>query len=61
MPEVREIEAKLAALRQEVAEAKRTGYTPSQIRKLLQECCALWTAVERFKYAEQSDLKSTPH
>ncbi len=49
MPQVREIAAKLAALRQEVADAKRSGSTPSQLRKLLAECCALWSEMERCK------------
>jgi hypothetical protein len=42
-----------------VAEAKRSGYTPSQLRKLLNECCTLWAAVERFKYAHGADLVAT--
>ena len=59
MPQVLEIEAKLVALRQEVAEARRTGSTPSQLRKLLEECRTLWAAVERFKYAKHADLAAT--
>ena len=50
MPEVRELEAKLVALRHEVAEATRSGVTPSQVRKLQAECRHLWAAIERCKY-----------
>jgi predicted ATPase len=61
MPEVRDIECKLAALRQEVAEARRTGYTPSQLRKLLNDCRLLWGALEQFKYAHLIDPAPTRH
>jgi hypothetical protein len=50
MPEVRELEARLATLRRQVDEAKRSGSTPSQVRKLQVECWQLWAAVERCKY-----------
>jgi hypothetical protein len=51
MPEVRDLEARLASLRREVAEANRSGFTPSQLRKLQADCCELWAAIERYKYA----------
>lgn len=56
MPEVRELEAKLVALRREVAEATRSGFTPSQVRKLRADCRNLWAAIERYKYAHTLDL-----
>jgi hypothetical protein len=59
MPEVRELEARLAALRREVTEAKLSGYTPSQIRKLQAECWQLWAAVERYKHEHLFDLIAT--
>jgi hypothetical protein len=56
MPEVCELEARLASLRLEVAEAGRAGFTPSQVRKLQTECCQLWAAIERYKYEHALDL-----
>ena len=50
MPEIRELEARLATLRRQVDEAKRSGSTPSQVRKLQAECWQLWAAVERCKH-----------
>jgi len=61
MPEVRELEAKLASLRREVAEAKRSGFTPSQLRKLLADCCEIWAAIERYKYDNALDPASARH
>ena len=61
MPQVHEIEAKLAALRQEVAEAKRSGSTPSQLRRLLAECCQLWADMERFKHEHMLNLSAPRH
>ena len=61
MPQVREIEAKLALLRQEAAEATRSGSTPSQVRKLLAECCELWADLERFKYEYALTLAAPLH
>jgi hypothetical protein len=61
MPQVREIEAKLAALRQEVADAKRSGSTPSQLRKLLAECCQLWADMERYKHEHALTLAGPRH
>jgi hypothetical protein len=59
MPEVRDLETKLVALRREVAEAKRSGLTPSQIQKLRAECWQLWAAIERYKYEYALDLAAT--
>jgi hypothetical protein len=59
MPEVRDLEAKLVALRREIADARHSGLTPSQIRKLRLECCQLWAAVERYKYEHLLDLVAT--
>ena len=61
MPRVREIEAKLAVLRQEVADARRLGSTPSQLRRLLAECCRLWAEMERFKHEHMLDLTGPRH
>ncbi len=61
LPEVRELEAKLASLRLEIADAKRSGSTPSQIRKLQTECCRLWAAIERRKYEHALELAAAPH
>jgi hypothetical protein len=61
MPQVREIEVKLATLRQEVADAKRSGSTPSQVRKLLAECCQLWAELERFKYEHALNVTAPLH
>ena len=58
MPEVRELEARLASLRREVTEARLSGSTPSQIRKLQAECCQLWAEVERYKYEHLFDPAS---
>jgi hypothetical protein len=49
MPELRELEARLAILRRQIDEAKRAGSTASQIRTLQTECWQLWAAVERCK------------
>jgi hypothetical protein len=51
VPELRELEARLAALRREASAAKRGGCTPSEILKLRRDCTSLWAAVERLKYA----------
>jgi hypothetical protein len=56
MPEVCELEARLASLRREVADAGRAGLTPSQVRKLQTECCQLWAAIERHKHEHALDL-----
>ena len=56
MPEVGELEAKLVALRREVAEATRSGFTPSQVRKLQADCWHLWAAIERCKYERALNL-----
>jgi len=56
MPEVRELEAKLVALRREVAEATRSGVTPLQVQKLRAECRHLWAAIERCKYERAHDV-----
>jgi hypothetical protein len=56
MPEVRELEARLVSLRREVADARRSGFTPSQVRKLQAECCQLWAEIERHKYEHALDL-----
>jgi hypothetical protein len=61
MPQVHEIEAKLAALRQEVADARRSGSTPSQLRKLLLECCQLWADMERCKHEHALTPVATRH
>jgi hypothetical protein len=61
MPEVRELETRLANLRREIAEAARSGSTPSQILKLQMECCQLWAAFERYKYEQAPDLTATRH
>jgi hypothetical protein len=61
MSQVREIEAKLAALREEVADAKRSGSTPSQLRRLLAECCQLWADMERFKHEHLLKVPATRH
>jgi hypothetical protein len=49
MPELRELEARLAALRREVALGKRFGYTPTQILKLRRDCHQLWATIEDLK------------
>jgi hypothetical protein len=59
MPEVSELETRLANLRREVAEAARSGSTPSQILKLQKECCQLWAALELYKYEQAPDLTAT--
>jgi len=56
MPEIHELETRLATLRRQVDEAKRAGSTPSQIRKLQAECWQLWAAVERCKHEHLSAL-----
>jgi hypothetical protein len=50
VPELRDLEAKLAALRRDVSAAGRGGCTPSEILKLRRDCTNLWAAVERLKY-----------
>ena len=55
MPEMRELELRLANLRREMAEAARSGSTPSQLLKLQKECCQLWAAFERHKYEPTVD------
>jgi hypothetical protein len=59
MPEVRELEAKLASLRREVAEARRSGFTPLQLRKLQTDCRAIWAEIERHKYDHARELVDT--
>jgi hypothetical protein len=49
MPELRDLEAKLAALRREVAQGTHAGYTPTEILKLRRECHHLWAAIEELK------------
>ena len=49
MPELRDVEAQLAALRREVALGKRNGYTPTEILKLRRECHQLWAIIEELK------------
>ena len=61
MPEVRELEAKLVALRREVAEARRSGFTPTQLRKLHADCWQLWAELERYKYDHAVDLAKVRH
>jgi len=56
MPELRELEARLAILRRQIDEAKRAESTPSQIRQLQAECWQLWAAVERCKHEHLSAL-----
>ena len=56
MPEIVELEAKLASLRRDVADAKRSGFTPNQLLALQRECLAIWAAIERFKYDNALDL-----
>jgi hypothetical protein len=51
VPELRELEAKLAVLRRDVAAARHGGCTPSEILKLRRDCATLWAAIERLKYA----------
>ena len=55
MPDVCELEAKLVALRREVAEATRSGLTTLQVRKLRADCWRLWAAIERHKYQHAPD------
>ncbi|HLH92522.1 MAG TPA: hypothetical protein VKX28_29175 [Xanthobacteraceae bacterium] len=56
MPEVRDLEAKLVALRREIADGRRCGFTPTQLRLLQATCCELWAAVERHKYGQVFEL-----
>jgi len=50
VPELRDLEERLAALRREMIAARRHGCTPSEMLKLSRDCSALWAAVERLKY-----------
>jgi len=61
MPDVRELESRLAALRLEVAVGKRSGFTPSQLHKLRAECCQLWAALEQYKYEHFLDRAAARH
>jgi hypothetical protein len=56
MPELRELESRLAILRRQIDDAKRAGSTPSQIRKLQTQCWQLWAAVERCKHEHLAAL-----
>ena len=49
MPDVRDLEARLAALRRDVALGNGAGYTPTQILKLRRECHQLWATIEELK------------
>src|SRR6185312_1837103 len=40
----------------EVADAKRLGFTPTQLLKLQRDFRAIWIAIERYKYNQATDL-----
>jgi hypothetical protein len=50
MPQIHELESKLVALRREIADARRSGFTPSELRKLQADCWRLWAALRQHKY-----------
>jgi len=39
-----------------VADAKRLGFTPTQLLKLQRDFRAIWIAIERYKYNQATDL-----
>jgi hypothetical protein len=61
MPKIRELESKLVALRREIADAKRSGFTPLQLRKLQADCWQLWAALEQYKYGHAVDVANVRH
>jgi len=61
MPKICELEAKLVALRREIADARRSGSTPTQLRKLQADCCQLWAELRHYKYEHTHDLTVTRH
>ena len=57
MPDVRDLEARLAALRRDVALGNSAGYTPTQILKLRRECHQLWATIEELKLSALAELR----
>jgi hypothetical protein len=56
MPELRDLEERLAALRKQIASATRGGYTPLQILQLRRECQLLWAQVELCRHDQLAAL-----
>jgi hypothetical protein len=61
MPHVYELEAKLVALRREIADARRCGFTPLELCKLQRDCWQLWAALEQYKYEHALDRTDVRH
>jgi hypothetical protein len=50
MPELKDLEQKLAALRKQIAMGERGGYTALQILQLRRECQLLWAQIELHRH-----------
>ena len=59
MPDLRDLETRLAALRQQIASATGGGYTPLQILQLRRECQLLWAQVELYRHEQLATLIPT--
>jgi hypothetical protein len=46
MPELRDLEERLAALRKQIAHGTASGLTPLQILQLRRDCQLLWAQIE---------------
>jgi len=56
MPALRDLEAKLAALRKQITLAKVSGCTPSQILQLRRDCQLLWAQIENYRREQLASL-----
>jgi hypothetical protein len=56
MPNLRDLEEKLAALREQIAHGKARGLTPLQIVQLQRDCQRLWAQIEMCRREQLASL-----
>ena len=60
MPELRNLEERLAALRKQIAHGRASGLTPLQILQLRRDCQLLWAQIELCRREQLAILVAGP-
>ena len=59
MPDLRDVEERLAALRKQIAHDKASELTPLQILQLRRDCQLLWAQIELYRREQLATLVSS--
>jgi hypothetical protein len=61
MPELTDLEERLAALRKQIAYGRSSGLTPLEILQLRRDCQHLWAQIELYRREQLATLASQPN